>query len=288
MALALLAVGVLLLTPLVAHAGTSLTDSETCREEVLEYGTADAGVEHAMWRLKYEEGFAQALTDGGPTADYAVSVNSTDVPISICMELTEPPPPPPPPVPTWWFGVAVGQEVEPGYTDPGVPTTFTYTLTVGNEAWLIVYELEEIGVLLPEGFEYVAGSSSGVTGDDPTIGTLEGQPELTWTFSEPLPELLPGEVVTQTFQATATLDEGETAWSWAWVEATGLLFGFIPIDLEAFLEWLGIEPPEPEPCGITGSWKIYQIGSSDGDTSIQAEVMIDEEGEIIILSWQVN
>ncbi|MFC1945102.1 hypothetical protein ACFLX5_06505, partial [Chloroflexota bacterium] len=260
------------------------------RKQLVEHGSADAGIEHGIWRLKYEAGVADSITDGGPGIDYDIGINEDNIDVAICMSLTEPPMPPPPSIPLWWHGIAVDQDVEPRLADPGMPTVFTYTLNLGNEAWITTYYIEEIGILLPDGFEYNPGSSSGVTTDDPAVEQTEDGVQITWGFEEPNePMVMPGETVTQILQVTATLEEGESAWSWAWAEAYGMLFNIWELDLPQLLAWLfGLTPPPPEPCGVIGAWEVYTIQSTAGDTTIQADVLVPDDGPARILSWQVE
>jgi len=43
---------------------------------------ADAGVEHAIWRLTYESGFTQTVASGSPIV-YSITVNGRTVMITV-------------------------------------------------------------------------------------------------------------------------------------------------------------------------------------------------------------
>lgn len=82
MALIALAVGVLLVAAFLAYASTSQRASQGAREAMVDHYAADAGVEHAIWRLTYESGFTQTVASGSPIV-YSITVNGRTVMITV-------------------------------------------------------------------------------------------------------------------------------------------------------------------------------------------------------------
>jgi len=66
LALVSLALGVLLLTPLLASVGTNLSASQAADTNMKKQYAADAGVEYAIWKLSHDADFRDAL-DSSPT-----------------------------------------------------------------------------------------------------------------------------------------------------------------------------------------------------------------------------
>jgi len=81
--LGLLIIGGLLIAPLLAHASTSLNAGQVHEEKMAKFYRAEAGVEHGLWRLLHEEGFAESLTPENPTIQYSVNISGVSVPVTI-------------------------------------------------------------------------------------------------------------------------------------------------------------------------------------------------------------
>jgi uncharacterized repeat protein (TIGR01451 family) len=209
--LALIALALVALTsaPLLSQVSTGLMATRVGEGLVVERYSADAGVEHALWRLVYEVGFAESLTAQNPTAEYSIEANGGTVNIRVTkLGATSPTGAP----------VGVSKAVFPDSAPGGQETTFTYTIYIENLS-LGQQDIHSIGDLLPLGFSYVAGSSSGVTTDDPQIQIHDGSEQLRWKL-DPFVPISSGEVREQVFQATATL-EGGIYLNEAWVKVTG-------------------------------------------------------------------
>ncbi|MFQ5826808.1 MAG: hypothetical protein ACE5IA_05560, partial [Dehalococcoidia bacterium] len=210
--LALIALALVTLTsaPLLNQVSTGLMATRVSGGLNVERYSADTGVEHALWRLVYEPGFAESLTVGDPTAEYSREANGGTVNITVTrLGATSPTGDP----------VGVSKAVFPDSAPEGQETTFTYTIYIKNLS-LGLQDLHSIGDLLPLGFSYLAGSSSGVTTDDPNISIdPSGSERLRWKLT-PFVPMSSGEVREQVFQAIATL-EGGTYLNEAWAKVTG-------------------------------------------------------------------
>lgn len=272
LALLALAVGMLVISPFMRHASISLISSQTYGQAMTEQYSADAGVEHAIWRVKYEPGFAESLTADDPTEDYLITVNYITENIEVTLLENEPPIGPPPTEGTQAWRIEIAKSVEPDSAPLGELATFTYTIYIDNVGTSTVH-LYEISDLLPIDFSYEMGSSSGVTTTNPTIELQEEQEMLTWAFSPPYPTVNSGETATQVFQATAILEEVDIYWNQAWV--TG--------DPDS------IDTVGTGSCAPVGgnSLLTYQIVSNGGGTTIRADVNIGDSG-VYITSWEIE
>ncbi|MCH8898077.1 MAG: DUF11 domain-containing protein, partial [Chloroflexi bacterium] len=118
--------------------------------------------------------YAQNIIQQGlPPGSYPITLNDELVAVTIA---ALPPPAPPPPAADNSRRLQTSKVVTPTTAVASTLTTFTYTITVTNgddES----ENLNKIHDLLPAGFSYIAGSTSGVTTADPTI---VGQ-QLTWS-----------------------------------------------------------------------------------------------------------
>lgn len=193
--LAAMTIGILVVVPFVQYASTEVRGTRVYQDKMTQQYSADAGVEHAIWRLAYEDGFASSLTPDNPSTQYTVTLNDSDVLVTVTTMDTQ--------------GAGGGSDdltvnkvVSPTTADPGVETTFTYIITITNNKVITEY-IKQILDEMPSSFSYVTGSSKGVTTDDPNV---QGQ-TLTWGFNPRIP-INPGESKHQVFQATATLNSG--------------------------------------------------------------------------------
>jgi hypothetical protein len=81
--LGFLVIGGLLIAPLLAHASAGLDAGQVHEEKMSGFYRADAGIEHGLWRLLHEEGFAQSLTPEAPSVEYSINISGTDVLVTI-------------------------------------------------------------------------------------------------------------------------------------------------------------------------------------------------------------
>lgn len=275
LALIALGLGAALSVSLLAFTGSALGISRKAERNVVADYSADAGVEHAIWRLRYEPGFADSLTEGDPTS-YSMSINDMDVDMTVT--LVPPPayPPPPPPRPQAWRLCVKVNPIDPPLV-PGVTNTHTFAIEVKNMGTSTIH-LEEVGFWLPKsspvhpwnGFTYLAGSSSGFTTANPSsITPVNPYWELIWPFSPPLPDIRAGETLTQSFQARGC-----------------------PDGLYRFEGWVGAAPNSigdilsGNPLFVDAIAPHYDIQASAGHSLLQANVSITDIA-IRVLSWQV-
>lgn len=80
--LIILGIGALLLPTFLAHVRTNLYASQATEVGITEYYGADAAIEHTLWRIKCEPGFADGLTVGEPIS-YTVPVGNRTVSVSL-------------------------------------------------------------------------------------------------------------------------------------------------------------------------------------------------------------
>lgn len=177
--LILLAVGGLTLAPYLSYISTGLNAGRVVEKNVNGFYAADAGVEHALWKLKND-----------PPASYPYSYELTDLNgMSVAVLVEEL---------TAIYGVVLGS---PGahsdymtvdgdmVYDTGLGA-YVYTVTVSNKSTSTIH-VDEILVKPPEGFAYVPGSTSGhFSDDDPGVrGEASTGITLLWDFQTPRPSI---------------------------------------------------------------------------------------------------
>lgn len=256
-----LAFGTLMVGPSLKYISTGIVNSQISEELLTEQYALDAGVEYALWRLMYEDGFRDSVTEDNPPDPFPVSVNGMEV--SVAVELA--------PVGTEGpqserIRVVYGVVPDPGSTPQGEPTTFVYTIIVDNVGTSTVH-LEQIGDLLPQGLAYVAGSAGlypdNISLAEPGIEGMGEHQELLWDFGTSLPEVSSGETATQTFQAVASQ---WGSYNEAWVVAG------------------------PESIGLvsSASGDRYDIAAQAGGQLALRATVAFEAGQLIVLSWQIE
>ncbi|MBI4310805.1 MAG: DUF11 domain-containing protein [Chloroflexi bacterium] len=109
----------------------------------------------------------------------------------------------------------VTKDVSPAVVAGGALNTYTYTVHVANTGAEVLH-MSLIRDMLPAGFTYVAGSTTGdITTADPQTTLQQGRQRLDWTLS-PTVAAQPGAQLTLTFQTQAALGPGEY-WNEAWI-----------------------------------------------------------------------
>ena len=215
---AFMALAVPLVTAGLGLAGTLAVDSRVKTGIMKSQYAALSGSNHALYRILYEEGYADGL-EAGVEDNYTITVNGREVTITI-LKVEDPPTEPPPPPADNSRRLQTLKEVTPTTADPNVPTTFTYTITVENRDDQ-AESLRKVYDELPTGFSYVAGSTSitypgGSGSPEPSIA---GQ-QLTWTVTGLNISLAPGQAATLTFRAEASVGQGNYC-NEAWVDPGG-------------------------------------------------------------------
>ena len=181
--LILLVVGALVTVPVLQLVSANLTARMMYGEFIKEDYAADAATYYALWKLKYDTVFTASLTFGEPSEPLYVTINGVTANSTVTSEASE----------GWMSGYGLidhqikpTKEVTPTTALPGVPTTFTYTITLerlepDDE---LFYPLESIKDAMDAGFVYVPNSSvlDGVPFNDNDLTILE-QPVIVSTVN---------------------------------------------------------------------------------------------------------
>ncbi len=270
-----LAVVSLLVLPMVSFASTSSISVGKRQQRLLDQYSAGAGVEHAMWRLQYDNTFHPLLI---PSASYSQTYNSRSTNVTVKMYPTPTPNPNPTPNANGG-GLCVDASVTPVQAPPGVQTTFTITSYL-NDCGSSTVHMAGFTDLLPVGFTYVNNSASstgiafkqGALIGNPTTSMQDGQQLLTWTYSSPYPGISSGVVAHITVQAIATPPEGGGPYyNQFCVNAQPSSLGTI---------CMGGDAP------IYIGWPQYDVSSSAGTSTVHVRAE-DQNGQYVIRSWQV-
>ena len=168
--LAFIALAVPLVTGALGLASTLSIDSRIkTRLAKGQYSTI-AGNQHAIYRIFYESGYTEGLTEGVED-NYVIDINGEQITVSV-LKLSDPVNDPPPPDADSSRKFQTVKIVVPASASPNVQTTFTYTVTVENRD-SEPEKLNKVHDRLEPGFAYVAGTTSGVTTGDPSIAVLD-------------------------------------------------------------------------------------------------------------------
>ncbi len=226
-AVAFMALIVPLVTAALGLAGTLSVDSRVKTQIAKHQYSALGGDQHALHRLLNDPSYGAGLIPDVPD-NYTVDLNGAPVQIAVT-KLSAPLGAPPPPSAPGFLQLQTTVLVTPATASESTPTTFDYTITVENQG-TTPRSLDRVNDGLPAGFNYVPGSSSGATTADPSV-TLEAGPGggpdfelLTWDVTSLGIVLLPTETVSLSFQAQASVPEGNYCTD-AWVEPGNRLTG---------------------------------------------------------------
>ncbi|MDO8531132.1 MAG: hypothetical protein Q7T26_03040 [Dehalococcoidia bacterium] len=263
--LIVLAVGTLMVTSFLTAESADLLSARESSAHLGNRTAADAGVEHGIWRVRYDPTFVAGLPVSTPVS-YQKTVDG--MPVTISVTLVPTPTPLPTPTPQPGHNFQVGKTVEPPYAPPGQTTVFTYTIQVINTGTATI-KLEQMWDVLPQGFTYVPGSSSGFTTAEPTLSMQNGQQTVDWEFNSPKPSIASGQTGTQVFRATATPQDG-TYYNQAWVEPT-------------YDSGNPASSGDAAPIAVT--LPQYDIRASAGTVAIRSRVGI-QSGVVRIRSWR--
>ena len=123
--------------------------------------------------------------------------------------------------------------------------------------------------LLPAGFTYKIGSvSGGITGAEPNSTMHQGRERLDWKFS-PAFQLLSGPTRTLVFEATASVQAGDYL-NEVWVTFDEFA--------DRLYSW---------PAGAVKVMGAFQIGASNSDTAVSAEMWIGTDS-FIVAQWDLK
>lgn len=200
-------------TAALSFASTASTSSGAQTRGLIAQYTATGGAEHGLYRVVHEAGYADGLVDD--VADlYTVPINGRTVSVSVT-KLSATVYDPPPSTYNSQQRLYAEKVVTPETASPSTLTTFTYTVTVTNGSDT-TKGINQVVDELPAGFSYVAGTTTGLTTDDPSVS---GQ-ELEWDVANMGIDLAPAASVVLTFDAQASVAEGVYC-NEAWVQPGG-------------------------------------------------------------------
>lgn len=178
--LCFMTIGALVIVPLLQHTSTGLNAGRIQVEKIALSYAADAGIEHALWRVNtddlpldpydYETEFTYSLPQ---------DINGDTVTATIKQ--------------VWPLSGL--ESDENGTTSPSslLVTSGLINEQEGEYQVQICYDgsegdlpIDRVAVWLPPGFEYVTGSSSGITTANPTDTDWKGGKVLVWDFQPPV------------------------------------------------------------------------------------------------------
>jgi hypothetical protein len=260
--LILLLTGIIIITPVLNFMGTGMTSGRVYEQKIDEIYAADAGVEDALWHIRYDY-ISELLGEDYDEYDYSttypylydLNVNGKDVAVTvqniwIPKDIAVPSP------------SEARQIIEDeklliiGYPSS---TESTYSIKIVYY-WETTQErdalkVETIGLWLSPGFEYVAGTSSLADHDDTeTISLYKGGSAVVWDFDsvtlESFPEGEDGPPMVKTLTFEYTAPEGE-----------------LPELVSSWIVTSGV-------AGVTYAWddsiRLYKIVSEAGGIQVKA------------------
>lgn len=297
MALIALALGALLVTPLLGQASTSLLASGLLHPQLIRSASCEAGVVDGMYKLRYT-GLADSVTELNPTYTYTITVNGVPVLVTVSwVPPTAEATPTPPCEEPQCQRVQVSKEADPEVITPGVPTTVTYTITIKNVGTSTIYILN-IGDRLPEDFTYEEGSANLTSECDdiiplptPVIGSDGSRQTVQWEWTMgtkirtdapdvpcPTPENAGPDTFYLTFQATIENPQQTTYDDLGWAT-------FVP-------DSIGIVTTSGTDGSVTSTWPRYEIEASYGGMTITARVNLLRIEDVItgisVVSWHID
>jgi len=275
MVLLVLALGSLLITPMLNYVSTGLTGVRISEDLLFKQYAADAAVEYSLWQLNYNvDGLTEGLDPENPSDNTTIIVNGIEVPI--ITEISQSPDsengtfPVLPSESGIHLAVALAI-IPPSWSEPGETAYFTHLVYIYNYGTSAAH-LKAAFQQLDPAFTYVAGSYEGPSADL-TETFVDGHWELHFDFSEPLPKLEEQEAITISFITEAEGDMGEQTYTCSgWVSYAGFEEEAVP--------YSGQSGP--------ASFGLYDITVSIGGYTVLVNVGITEEGELVIRSWQIQ
>ncbi|MBF8268042.1 MAG: hypothetical protein HW388_1550 [Dehalococcoidia bacterium] len=199
--LAFIALAVPLVTGALGLASTLSIDSRIKTRAMKSTYATIGGLEHLVYRLVYEDGYAETLPLGQAT-NYVITINGIDVTITVT-KTNEPPPPDAVPPGLSNRSFSISKSVYPTAVSPDTQTTYIYTVLLSNmtENEKTITQVKDD---FPEGLSYVPGSTSGLTTSDPAI--VSG--DLRWNVTSEEGTLPPFSTRGLQFQMQGLLTQG--------------------------------------------------------------------------------
>ncbi len=189
---------------------TASTTTRVERQNTLGLYNAIGGVDHALYKLEYDATYFPSLIPDVPDT-YSINLNTSTVDI-IVERLTNADVDPPEASFDQNQRLRALKAVSPATVAADTLTTYSYTVTVLNGD-TVAHGVNQIIDLLPPGFTYDTGTTTGVTTDEPTITGQEAE----WDIASLGILIQPQDSIVLNFDATATLAEGVYC-NEAWVQ----------------------------------------------------------------------
>ena len=277
LALIALALGALLIIPTLRYVFTGLVETRVSEKLLLEQYAADAAVEYSLWQLKYNvDNLTGQLNPDNPSANTSITVNGMEVPV--ITETTQSPLGDtwPFPVPSSQSGIHLTTALvidPPFFSDDGQIAYFAHRVYMFNSGSSAVH-IKSVFQQLDPRLTYLPGSYDGPNADL-TETYVNDQWELYFDSAEPLPKLEEQEATFISFVASTSEEIGEDTYvgsGWVSYAAFGAEEG------ELFTG-------EYEP-GTIGCY--YDITVTAGSYTVVVNVGITEDGEIVLLSYQIQ
>ncbi len=210
--LILLVVGTLVTVPILQLASTNLKSRMMYGQFINEDYAMDAANDYALWKLRWEPGYAANLTFGVPSDPIIVTLNGVTANTTVTAQATES---------LSGFGL-INHQIKPTKTvtpttaPAGVPTTFTYTITMQRlEPDDDLFDpLDRVKDGMDEGFVYVPNSSEldGVPFDDDDL-TILAEPvivaprnTISWSTIADEDSMVRQDAPAQNYGASLTMD----------------------------------------------------------------------------------
>lgn len=160
--------------------------------------------------------------------------------------------------------IQLNKSVDKPVALPGEILTYTITFTSDGTDPVDIDKIEDI---LPTGFDYVIGSSGGLTTADPSIKYLPEQ-ELKWTGS-PITTVAPGGSATLTFDVMASSDVGNN-YNEVYSKVSGLNY--------EIYTW---------PTSLVQVLAAFRITATDGKTTVDSQLWLSVDFHILD-KWNIE
>jgi len=266
--LLLLLIGMLIITPVLSYMGTGVSTGRVYEQKIAEIYAADAGVEDAMWHIRYDSvddllGEDYDPYDYSTLYDYPYDLSVDGRNVTVTMQNVWVPKGIATPTPSGARQIIEDEKLMIiGYPDAAASTYAIKIVYYGSSD----INVKTLGIWLASGFGYVMGSStfekaSGKLHSVPDVSLYKGGYAVVWNFSSPYPSLKndftggsSGNPTVKIFTFQYSGPEGQIPELVAsWIDTTG-----VP----------GTTPP------YSYSWddsiRLYKIVSQAGDVQIEA------------------
>jgi len=276
MVLLVLALGSLLITPMLNYVSTGLTGVRISEDLLFRQYAADAAVEYSLWQLKYNvDGLTEGLDPENPSSNTTITVNGIEVPIITEISMS-------PDSENGTFtvlatesGIHVGAaltilpSVWCGSGQKEYVTHLVYIYNYGTSAAHLKSVLQQLDPSLM----YVEGSYEGPSATL-TKTNVGDHWELYFDFTQPLPKLNSEDIMLISFIAWTRKNMGEHEFS-----GSGQVT-YAAFNTDEVASYSG-------ESGL-GAVGLYDITVNVGGYTVLVNVGITEEGELIIRSWQIQ